>query len=51
MLLMNGLVGDFTFAARLEGAGRAALDALLPAAEPERRLFGRAHVEGRGDCS
>ena len=36
MLLMNGLVGDFTFAARLKGQNRAALDAVLPAAEPER---------------
>ena len=49
MLLMNGLVGDFTFAARLEGPGRAALDAVLPAAEPERRLLGGPDVEGRGD--
>ena len=49
MLLMNGLVGDFTFAARLKGRGRAALDAVLPAAQPERRLLGGADVEGRGD--
>ena len=49
MLLMNGLVGDFTFAARLQGRARAALDAVLPAAEPQRRLLGRADVEGRRD--
>ena len=49
MLLLNGLVGDFTFAAKLRGAARTALDALLPAPEPQRRLLGRAHVEGRGD--
>src|SRR5262249_4728744 len=32
-----------------EGARRAALDAVLPAAQPERGLFGGADGEGRGD--
>ena len=36
MLLMNGLVDDFTFAARSEGRGRTTLDAVLSSAEPER---------------
>src|SRR5439155_15287420 len=32
-----------------QGAARAALDALLPAAQPQRRVLGRLDVEGRGD--
>ena len=32
-----------------QGPGRAALDAVLPAAQSQRRLLGRADVEGRGD--
>ncbi len=47
MLLMNGLVNDFTFAARLKGGGRAAVDPFLPAAESQRHVLGRVDVEGR----
>ena len=49
MLMMNGLVGDFTFAARLKGEAGAALDAVLSAAESERDLLGVVDVEGRRD--
>ena len=48
MLLMNGLVERFHVRRAAEGSGRAALDAVLPAAESERGLFGHADVEGRG---
>ena len=51
MLLMNGLVERLHLRRPAQGRGRAALDAVLPAAQSQRRLLGRADVEGRGDCS
>ena len=38
MMLMNGLVDDFTFAARLKGRPRAPLHAVLSSAHPQRGL-------------
>ena len=51
MLLMNGLVGDFTFAARLKGQAEPLSTLFYLPPNPERRLLGGADVEGRGDCS
>ena len=49
MLLMNGLVERLHLRRPAQGRDGAALDAVLPAAEPERRLLRGADVEGRGD--
>ena len=49
MLLMNGLVGDFTFAARLKGQAEPLSTLFYLPPEPERRLLGGADVEGGGD--
>ena len=49
MLMMNGLVGDFTFAARLKRRIRTALDIVLSTADSERDLLGIVNVESRGN--
>ena len=49
LLMLNGAVGDYTFAARVRGLPSDRLDPVPPATRPERRLLGLPDAQSRGD--
>ena len=51
LLMLNGAVSDYTFAARVRGTAPNHLDPVPPPTQSQRRLFRLPHAQGRGDDS